>query len=284
VRRYPTTGALSAGLGVTRAVRVTVAAGVVVSAASAIGVRLASPTGAAGTAAAVGVGCLPAVLTALAVSRRDPATVSAADSVTLFRAVLAGGCAAVTLMALEGAAPERTWYLVALVVPTLALDAVDGAVARRTGSATSAGAQLDMQVDAGVLVVLSVAVAPVLGGWVLLVGAMRYLYVAASWTWPVLRSPLPRSRFRRAVAGIQGVVLAAALAPVVPVGAAGVAVLVALVLLNASFGSQVVAILRRSATSRTGHPYRGRVQGVAVSGGAATARRRARSRARRPPT
>ena len=250
MRRYPTTGAVSSGRGAARAVRVTVAAGVVVSAASAAGVRLAYPTGATGTAVAVGVGCLPAVLTALAVSRRDPPTVSAADRVTLVRAVLAGSCAAVTLMALAGAAPVRTWYLFALVVPTLALDAVDGAVARRTRSATSAGADLDMQVDAGVLVVLSVAVAPVLGGWVLLIGAMRYLYVAASWAWPMLRSALPRSRFRRSVAGLQGGVLAAALAPVVPVDVAMVAVLVALVLLVASFGSQIVAIRRGTTTSR----------------------------------
>jgi phosphatidylglycerophosphate synthase len=252
VRRYPTTGAVSSGPGAARAIRLTVAAGVVVSVASAAGVRLAYPTGATGTAVAAGVGCLPAVLTALAVSRRDPPTVSAADRVTLVRAVLAGSCAAVTLMALAGAAPVRTWYLFALVVPTLALDAVDGAVARRTRSATSAGADLDMQVDAGVLVVLSVAVAPVLGGWVLLIGAMRYLYVAASWAWPMLRSPLPRSRFRRGVAGLQGGVLAAALAPVVPVGVAMVAVLVALVLLVASFGSQIVAIRRGTTTSRRG--------------------------------
>jgi phosphatidylglycerophosphate synthase len=252
VRRYPTIGPVSSGLDASRAVHATVAAGVVVSAASAAGVRLAYSAGATGTAVAVGVGCLPAVLTAVAVSRRTPPTVSAADRVTLVRAVLAGGCAAVTLMALAGAAPVRTWYLFALVVPTLALDAVDGAVARRTRSATSAGAQLDMEVDAGVLVVLSVAVASVLGGWVLLIGAMRYVYVAASWAWPVLRSPLPRSRFRRAVAGIQGAVLAAALAPVVPVGVAMVAVMVALVLLVASFGGQILAIRRGTRPRREG--------------------------------
>jgi hypothetical protein len=86
---------------------------------------------------------------------------------------------------------------------------------------------------------------------VLLIGAMRYLYVAASWAWPMLRSALPRSRFRRGVAGLQGGVLAAALAPVVPVDVAMVAVLVALVLLVASFGSQIVAI-RRAGPRRAG--------------------------------
>jgi phosphatidylglycerophosphate synthase len=254
VRRYPTAGAVSSRPGAVRALRITVAAGIVVAAASATGVRLVYPTGLVRTVMAVVGGCLPAVLTALAVSRRDPMSVSAADRVTLSRAVLAGGCAAVTLMALAGPAPERTWYLLALVVPTLALDAVDGAVARWTRSATSAGAQLDMQVDAGVLVVLGVAVSPVLGAWVLLIGAMRYLYVAASWAWPILRSSLPRSRFRRAVAGIQGAALATALAPVVPVGVARIVVLLALVLLLASFGSQIMAIRRLTPTTRKGRP------------------------------
>jgi hypothetical protein len=119
---------------------------------------------------------------------------------------------------------------------------------------------------------------------VLLIGAMRYLYVAASWARPILRSPLPRSRFRRAVAGIQGAVLAAALAPVVPVGAARVAALVALMLLVASFASQIVVILAGPRRPGRADPYRRRGGGVAVSGGAATARLRVRSRARRPPT
>ena len=91
------------------------------------------------------------------------------------------------------AVPARTWWLVALIVPTLLLDAVDGPVARRTGTVTEAGGRLDMQVDAGVLVVLSVAAAPVVGIWVVLIGALRYVFVAASWLRPSLRRPLPRS-------------------------------------------------------------------------------------------
>jgi phosphatidylglycerophosphate synthase len=250
VRRYPTAGAVSARIGAARAAGATVAAGVVVAAASATGARLMYPTRAATTAMAVAVSCAPAALTALAVARRDPPAVTAADRVTLARAVLAGGCAAVTLMAIAGPAPLRSWYLFALVVPTLVLDAVDGAVARRTGSVTSAGALLDMQVDAGVLVVLSVAVAPVLGAWALLIGAMRYVFVVASRVWPILRTPLPRSQFRRVVAGLQGGVLAGALAPVVPVDVARAAVLLALVLLVVSFGTQIMAIRRRVAARR----------------------------------
>jgi hypothetical protein len=98
-----------------------------------------------------------------------------------------------------------------------------------------------MQVDAGVLVVLSLAVATALGWWVALIGAMRYLYVVAARARPALATPLPRSRFRVVVAGTQGGVLAGALAPFVPATLATTAVAVALALLVASFGSQLVA-------------------------------------------
>jgi phosphatidylglycerophosphate synthase len=120
-------------------------------------------------------------------------------------------------------------------------------VARRTGTATEEGALLDMQVDAGVLVVLSLAVATAIGWWAVLIGAMRYLYVVASWMRPTLATPLPRSRFRVAVAGAQGGVLAGALAPFVPTALATAAVAVALGLLVASFGSHLIAAERAAA-------------------------------------
>ena len=142
-------------------------------------------------------------------------------------------------MVLVGPVPARTWTLLALAGPALLLDAVDGPVARRTASTSTAGARLDMEVDAGLLVVLSLAAAPVVGDWVVLIGAMRYLLVAASWVRPVLRTPLPRSAFRRVVAGLQGVVLAVAIAPFVPVKVAIALALVSLGLLIVSFASEI---------------------------------------------
>jgi phosphatidylglycerophosphate synthase len=244
VRRYLTRLTVSSEAAATRDAAATVLAGLLVAATAAVGVSLRySGTGAA-TGIAVVAGSVPAVLSAGAVLRRRPRISTPADRVTLGRAVLASGCAAVTVLVLAGVVAARTWWFVALIVPTLLLDAVDGLVARRSGSVTRAGAALDMEVDAGVLVILSLAVASVLGEWVLLIGAMRYLFVAASWKWPVLRTPLPRSWFRRLVAGLQGAVLTAALAPAVPVDAARIAVLLALALLVASFGTQIVAIRR----------------------------------------
>ena len=201
-----------------------------------------------GDRTSVVLGVLPAALTSGGRAAQAPPSVTPADRVTLARSVLASGCAAVVAMSLLGSTPNRSWWLFALVVVTLSLDAVDGWVARRTNTATEAGALLDMQVDAGVLVVLSVAAVPVVGAWVLLIGAMRYLFVAASWLWPVLTTPLPRSQFRRSVAAIQGGALAAALAPVVSETWATAVLAIALALLLMSFGSQILAV-----QSKCGH-------------------------------
>jgi phosphatidylglycerophosphate synthase len=190
------------------------------------------------------VGASPALVAVASVLRRQQPFTTPADRVTLARAVLACGCASMTALVLLGPAPARTGWLFGLSVPTLLLDAVDGQVARRTGCATEDGGRLDTQVDAEVLVVLSAAVATELGWWVVLIGAMRYLYVVASWVRPRLAAPLPRSRFRVVVAGTQGGVLAAALAPFVPRELATAAVAVALGLLLASFGSQVLMVER----------------------------------------
>jgi phosphatidylglycerophosphate synthase len=228
---------------------VAVAGGAVASVAGALVLNASHPgeRWQVGVAAVVGVS--PALAAVASVLRRRSPFTTSADRITLARAALACGCASMTALVLLGPAPARTGWLFGLSVPTLLLDAVDGRVARRTGCATEDGGRLDMQVDAAVLVVLSAAVAAELGWWVLLIGAMRYLYVVASWVRPRLETPLPRSRFRVVVAGTQGGVLAGALAPFVPTVLATVAVAVALGLLLTSFGSQVLAVERAAARS-----------------------------------
>ena len=65
--------------------------------------------------------------------------------------------------------------LVLLASVALALDAVDGRVARRTGTVSALGGRFDMEVDAFLILVLSVQVARDHGLWVLVIGAARYL-------------------------------------------------------------------------------------------------------------
>ncbi|GHJ49270.1 hypothetical protein Cs7R123_66120 [Catellatospora sp. TT07R-123] len=169
-----------------------------------------------------------------------------ADLVTLTRAVLVGGVTALT--AESYARPLDVAPLVAVTVVALVLDAVDGLVARGTGTATEFGARFDMETDAWLIAVLSVYAAPGYGAWVLCIGAMRYAYVAASWVLPWLRGQLFPRYWRKVVAAVQGIVLAVAAADVLPRALVLLALLGALALLTESFGRDVVWLwLRRPA-------------------------------------
>lgn len=200
-----------------------------------------------GSVAAVASGLTLVLVAALSIVRREPRFSTPADRVTLSRAVLGGGCTTLVVLAILGAVPHRSWWLVLLAIPAVLLDAVDGWVARRTGTASAQGSQLDMETDAALLLVLSVPLAFTLGPWVLAIGLMRYLFVAWSWWRPALRAPLEFSQFRRVVAAIQAVVLVAVLVPVVPVPVATVVVALGLSLLLLSFGRDAVALERRHA-------------------------------------
>lgn len=198
------------------------------------------------TTLALAAGLLvPGVATA-ALLRRRPRPVTAADVVTLGRVALTGVVATATVLVLAGELPGRGWALAAVVGLALALDAADGYVARRTGTASEAGARLDMESDAALLLVLSVLAGPTLGWWVIAIGAMRYLFVLASWVRPALRGPLAPRGWRRVVAALQGIALVTVLVPVVPVALAGAACVVALLLLAGSFTRDVVDLETRA--------------------------------------
>ncbi|MFD2420959.1 CDP-alcohol phosphatidyltransferase family protein [Amycolatopsis pigmentata] len=145
----------------------------------------------------------------IALHRAEIRSFRPADHVTLARAVLTGGVVALVAdRATSGAA------FVALVSVALALDSVDGLVARRTGTASPFGARFDMEVDAFLILVLSVQVAMslgmALGWWTLTIGLMRYAFVAAARPMPWLRAPLPPSMARKTVAAAQGILLGVA--------------------------------------------------------------------------
>ena len=85
------------------------------------------------------------------------------------------------------------------------------------------------------------------GSWVLLIGLMRYGFVAASRFWPALARELPESVRRKAVCVVQGIVLLVALGPIVPGWLAVLACAVALVALAWSFAVDVRWALRADA-------------------------------------
>ena len=195
---------------------------------------------------------LAAVLAALAtwpvaassMRPRTAGAATAADALTLLRHLGAGALAAAAVLVLGGELAARSWPLAALIATTLATDALDGPVARRTGSAGPIGARIDMEADAALVMVLSVLAATVVGPWALAIGLMRYAFVAASRVRPALREPLDFSQFRRLVGGGQGVALLIALVPFLPVPAAAAVVALALALLVVSFGRDVFRLER----------------------------------------
>ncbi len=170
--------------------------------------------------------------------RTARATLGPADWVTLTRATLAVGVAALVIASFSGPIPVA--LLVSLAAVALALDAVDGWVARRTGTATELGGRLDGEVDAFLILVLSVYVARSAGVWVLAIGAMRYAFLVAGYVAPWLRVPLPPRYWRKVACAAQGIVLTVAAAGVLPQGVADVALAGALILLAESFGRDVV--------------------------------------------
>jgi phosphatidylglycerophosphate synthase len=160
-----------------------------------------------------------------------------ANAVTLGRATLVGGVTALAVTSFTAPVPRP--LLVTLIGVALALDAVDGQVARRTNSTTALGARFDMEVDAFLVLVLSIFVAGTFGWWPLAMGAFRYAFVAASWVWPWLSAPLPPRFSRKVVAAVQGVVLVVATADLLPGAVMVVVLAAALTSLTWSFGLDV---------------------------------------------
>ena len=182
----------------------------------------------------VGLACALTIATLLARGLARDERLGPASSVTLARATLAVGVAALAADSLAHDTPVA--LLVALAAVALALDAADGWVARRTGTATPLGARFDGEVDAFLIAALSVYAAPVYGAWVLAIGAARYLFLAGEWLLPWMRAPLPRRRWRRVVAATQGVVLTVAAAELLPRAPTQALLAVALAALAVSVG------------------------------------------------
>lgn len=144
------------------------------------------------------------------------------------------------LVATSFTAPVHVPLLIVLASVALALDAVDGWVARLTRTESALGARFDMEVDAFLLLVLSAYVAQSLGGWVLTIGMLRYAFVAAGWLLPWMRAPLPPRYWRKVVTAAAGVALTVAASGLAPEWLSLAAILLALALLIESFGRDVL--------------------------------------------
>jgi phosphatidylglycerophosphate synthase len=235
---------------------------------------LAVVAGTAGLGAAgwvVGAACAVTMAAVLAHGLAHVEQLGPASWVTLARATLAVGVAALAADSFGHDIPVAV--LVTLAAVALALDLVDGWLARRTATETALGARFDGEVDAFLILALSVYVAPACGAWVLAIGAARYVFLAGERLLPWMRASLPARRWRKLVAAAQGIVLTVAAAGVLPQALTQALLAAALAALAASMGECTWWLWRRRHVARdqapepaVGQPERGPLRtGIGVA-------------------
>ena len=238
-----------AGKGALPTIRLATILGMLATAALLGVVSATAGLGVAGWIVGLATGSAATALLVTARMRSDQPAIHPADWVTLTRALLIAGVAG--LVADSFGRPVSVTALVTLSTVALVLDAVDGQVARRTGTATPLGARIDGEVDAFLILLLSIAVSQDYGGWVLVIGAARYALLLAGWLIPWLAAPLPPRYWGKVVAAVQGIVLTVAASGLLDRRAGMIAVAAALLLLAESFGRNVIWLYRTGAGPRT---------------------------------
>jgi phosphatidylglycerophosphate synthase len=244
----PPTGLLT-GKGAQPAIRLAAILGMLATAVLLGVVSATAGLGVAGWIAGLATGSAGTALLVTARMRSDQPAIFPADWVTLTRVLLIAGVAG--LVADSFGRPVPAAALVTLSTVALVLDAVDGQVARRTGTATALGARIDGEADAFLILLLSIAVSREYGGWVLAIGAARYALLLAGWLIPWLAAPLPPRYWRKVVAAVQGIVLTVAVSGLPDRRTGMIAVAAALLLLAESFGHDVIWLYRTGAGQRT---------------------------------
>lgn len=179
----------------------------------------------------------------------------AANSVTLLRAGLIALLAG--LIGYTQGDLAKSWIPSFVALIALLLDGLDGWLARRENSASPFGARFDMEIDALFILVLGILVFQTgkVHAWVLLLGAMRYVFASTGFILPWLRKPLPAKKWRQTVCVIQASVLIACLAPSVDSGFASGLTVIALVLLSISFTTDTLWLRRQYKHQELRHGY-----------------------------
>lgn len=170
------------------------------------------------------------------------------NRVTLLRA--SGTCALAGLLLQPEIYLARGWLIVGLVLGLLALDGIDGWLARRVEACSVFGARFDMETDAALIVVLCLALwlsglAPF---WVLAIGLMRPAFIVAGRALPWLSADLPERFRRKLVCVVQVAALPAALLPAFDQGLRLGLLAIALLALVYSFTVDIVWLYRHRQT------------------------------------
>ena len=169
----------------------------------------------------------------------------AANQITTLRAML------VALVAGLVGEPQRPAIAVAAVAASLGvvlLDGVDGRLARQQQIASPFGARFDMEIDALLILALSVLAwrHDKAGAWVVASGLMRYGFVAAGAAAPWVRAALEPSRRRQTICVIQIAALTLVMLPAIQPPLSTLLAAAALAALSCSFSIDTVWLWRRA--------------------------------------
>ncbi|WP_245306347.1 CDP-alcohol phosphatidyltransferase family protein [Roseovarius aestuariivivens] len=142
-----------------------------------------------------------------------------------------------------------SWLVFSIAVAALALDGVDGFLARRSGLTSDFGARFDMETDAilGAVLATWLLFSGEVGPAILVLGYMRYVFMLFKLVVPTLRAPLPPSLRRKTICVVQIGALIFVTVPGNPGFLDGPVSLVASALLLYSFCVDALWLLRRDA-------------------------------------
>ncbi len=173
------------------------------------------------------------------------ATLGLCNIVTLVRLVLV----AVLFDVMISTTPPD-WLIFAVASVALALDGVDGWLARRQKLVSAFGAQFDVEVDAVFALILALYAATngTAGIFVILLGLPHYLFWTARLRLTWLNAELPPSFWRKAVCVFQIATLIALQLPFVAVGQLDLMIFAATLALIWSFGRDILWLWRAQAS------------------------------------
>ena len=166
------------------------------------------------------------------------------NTVTLVRACLV--CLLFGTVFATQAVPS--WLVFGVSGVALALDGVDGWLARRAGLVSECGARFDVEADSALAATLSLWLlfSGTTGLEILLLGFTRYAFVIAGWAVPRLRAELPPAFRRKAICVVQIGTLILLTLPFLPTGLVFALSLGASVALMYSFAIDLHYLLRRA--------------------------------------
>ncbi len=177
-------------------------------------------------------------------TRSEQRRLGVANTLTLFRTAIV--CLIVANIGFQW--PDLTaWVMIVLSIVALILDGLDGKYARQNNEMSAFGARFDQEIDAGFILGLCFLVVDQgkAGTWIILSGAMRYLFVLASYPLPWLSAPLPDSFRRKLICVLQISALLLCLSPLVDGIFSAIIAAFSLILLGASFAIDIGYLFQR---------------------------------------